>query len=74
MNASDLKMWIDALSQDIDFVYLGVRGSICPFSRTDISVAYADKERTFQSVEAVMNEPFIGGKALKDICTDFTFE
>ena len=74
MKEQQLRSWINALSQDIDFVYLGIRGSICPFTRTDISVAYGDEERRFQSIDAVLEEPFIEGKPLKDICEDITFE
>lgn len=73
MTANDLKRWIDSLTQDIDFVYQGVSGSICPFSRTNISVSYGDDERTFHSVDDVMNQPFILGRPIKDICKNFVF-
>lgn len=73
MNADDLRAWIDSLTQDIDFVYQGVSGSICPFSRTNISVSYGDDEHTFGSVDDTMNQPFILGKPLKDICENFLF-
>lgn len=73
MNADDLRVWIDSLTQDIDFVYQGVSGSICPFSRTSISVSYGNSEYTFHSVDDAMNQPFILGKPLKDICENFLF-
>lgn len=73
MNANDLKQWIDGLTQDIDFEYLGVLGTICPFSRTNISVSYGDEERTFHSVDEVMNQPFISGRPIKEICKKFIF-
>lgn len=73
MNANDLKQWIEGLTQDIDFKYLGVLGTICPFSRTNISVSYGDEERTFHSVDEVMNQPFISGKPIKEICENFIF-
>lgn len=73
MNAEDLKKWIDGLTQDIDFEYLGVPGTICPFSRTNISVSYGDEERTFHSVDEVMNQPFISGRPIKEICKNFIF-
>lgn len=73
MNANDLKQWIDGLTQDIDFEYLGVLGTICPFSRTNISVSYGDEERTFHSVDEVMNQPFISGRPIKEICKNFIF-
>lgn len=71
MNARDLRDWIDSLTDDIEFQYLGVWGSICPFNRQNISVSYGDDERTFHSIDDVMNEPFICGKPIKDICADF---
>lgn len=73
MNANDLKQWIDGLTQDIDFEYLGITGSICPFSRTNISVSYGGEERTFHSVDDVMNQAFISGKPIKEICKNFIF-
>ena len=68
MSAKELQNWINGLTQDITFEYLGVEGSICPFSRTDISISFGDSERTFQNVEDAMNIPFIAGKPLKEIC------
>ena len=73
MKAEELQAWIDSLTDDIEFQYKGVWGSICPFSRHDISISYGDKERTFPSVDDAMNIPFIDGKPLKDICTQLLF-
>lgn len=74
MSAKELQNWINGLTQDITFEYLGVEGSICPFSRTDISISYGDSERTFQTVEDAMNIPFIAGKPLKEICDKIEFD
>lgn len=68
MKAKDLRESIDDLLLDIEFEYKGVSGAICPFRRDDIAVKYGDSERTFDSVDALMNEPFIDGKPMKDIC------
>lgn len=62
---------VDTFLQDIEFEYKGVPGAICPFSREDIAVKYGDLEQTFDSVDAFMNEPFIDGKPMKDICEQF---
>lgn len=70
MNANDLKAWIDSLTQDIDFKYRGKMGSICPFSRTDISLAYDGQEVTVNSVDAAMSEPFINGHSLVELCEE----
>lgn len=74
MKKEDLKDWIDSLTQDIDFEYLGVSGSICPFSRSDISLCYGDKEQSFDSIDALMNEPFFDGKSLAEICDEMIFD
>lgn len=68
MKASDLRSWIDSLTQDIDFSYNGKDGSICPISRTDISLCYDGHVVDVQSVDAAMSAPFIGGKSLNDLC------
>lgn len=68
MKASDLRKWIDSLTQDIDFSYNGKNGSICPISRTNISLCYNGDTVDVQSVEAAMSTPFIDGKSLNDLC------
>lgn len=70
MKANDLKAWIDSLTQDIDFEYRGKMGSICPFSRTDISLAYDGQEVTVNSVDDAMSEPFIAGHSLVELCEE----
>lgn len=70
MNAADLRALIDSLAQDIDFEYHGISGSICPFSRTDISLTYDGREVTVDSVDAAMEEPFIAGHSLAEICEE----
>lgn len=67
MKASDLRAWIDSLSQDIDFSYNGKSGSICPINRTDISLCYDGNTVDVQSVDDAMGIPFIDGKSLNDL-------
>lgn len=67
MDSKELRDWIDSLTDDIEFLYNGVFGSICPTSRTDISVSYGDYEKTHDSIDAAMNDPFINGKSLNEI-------
>ena len=71
MKPKELASDIGSLMQDIEFQYKGEWGAICPFSRSNISVAYGEQEKTFDSVDAVMNEPFIDGKPIKEICEEF---
>ena len=68
MKASDLRDWIDSLTQDIDFSYNGKDGSICPISRSDISLCYDGHAVDVQSVDAAMTPPFIDGKSLNVLC------
>ena len=71
MTAKDLRKLIDSLTDDIEFSYNGIDGSICPFSRENISVSYGKEEKTFSSIDEVMQTPFIAGKAIEAICSDF---
>lgn len=68
MTASDLRNWINSITQDIDFSYNGKNGSICPISRTNISLCYDGSAVDVQSVDAAMSTPFIDGKSLNDLC------
>ena len=70
MKGKQLREWIDSLTQDIDFVYDGVPGSICPFSRDYISLCYGENEMTVASVEEAMSTPFIRGKSLNEVCDE----
>ena len=67
MKAKDLRAWIDSLTQDIDFSYHGVTGSICPFSRQDIALCYGDVTADATSVDEAMSIPFIDGHSLNEI-------
>ena len=71
MKPNEMKSYIESLMGDIEFQYKGIWGSICPFSRDNISVSYGEQERAFDSADAVMNEPFIDGKPIKEICEEF---
>ena len=73
MNAKELMGLIDSLAQDIAFRYNGIEGSICPFSKSDISITYGDMEQTVDSIEAVMNCEILGAP-LKDLCDVIEFE
>lgn len=67
MKANDLRNWIDSLSQDIDFSYKGVLGSICPINRQDIDLCFGDSFAHADSVDDAMKIPFIDGKSLNDV-------
>lgn len=73
MNAKQLRRLIDDLSQDIDFTYKGADGSICPFSRDNISLCYDGQEVTVGSVDEAMSIPFIHGKSLNEVCDVLAF-
>lgn len=72
MKASELSNWIDSLTQDIDFEYHGILGSICPFNREKISLCFDGEEVTVDSIEAAMKTPFIEGRSLTEICEELT--
>lgn len=67
MTSKELYEYINSLAGDIDFEYNGIRGAICPFSRTDISISFGEKEHTHTSIDDVMSDKFFGGKSLNEI-------
>ena len=67
MSTKALRALIDSLTQDIDFSYHGVTGSICPFSRQDIALCYGDVTADATSVDDAMSIPFIDGHSLNEI-------
>ena len=73
MNRQKLRDWIDSLTQDIDFQYQGILGSICPFNRNDISLCFDGGEVTVHSVDEAMEAPFIRGKSLNELCEQIDF-
>ena len=70
MKRHDLMELINSLEQDVEIFYNGVSGTICPFSRDDISLTYNGKTVDVNSVESAMNEPFIEGRSLSDLCEE----
>lgn len=64
MKADDLKSWIASMTQDIDFYYNGVGGSICPFAADDIALAYGGYTYDAKSIDDAMTAPLIDGKSL----------
>ena len=73
MNKKELYDWIDSLSQDIEFEYNGKSGSICPFSRDNIALAYGTESASASSLEDAMSLPFIDGLSLSEVCENVDF-
>ena len=67
MSRKDLYDYLNALEGDIEFLYHGIHGAICPFSLTDISLSFGNKEQTYDSIEDAMGDAFFEGKSLNDI-------
>ena len=55
------------MTQDIDFLYNGIGGSICPFRVDDIALCYGDFTYDAHSVDEAMNVPLIEGKSLNEM-------
>lgn len=73
MKAQNLRDWIDSLTDDIEFRYKGLWGSICPFNRQNISLCYNNEEVTVYSVDEAMSTPFIEGRSLLEVCEELEF-
>ena len=67
MKTEKLYKLIDSLAGDIDFTYKGKHGSICPFSRTDIALAYDSNVHSHTSISDVLNDKMFDGKCLNEI-------
>lgn len=74
MKQYELYAWIDSLTQDINFRYHGKDGSICPFSRDNISLCFDGKDVTVHSVSDAMSASFIDGNSLNDLCGVLDFD
>lgn len=67
MNATKLRDWIDSLTDDIEFYYRGLPGSICPFNRDNISLTYNGDTVDVKSVDEAMGAKIFDGECLNDI-------
>lgn len=73
MTEKQLVERIHMLTEDIEFSYKGESGSICPFSISDISLAYGNFEKRYDSIQNMLIDPVIKGKCLREIVGDVTF-
>ena len=73
MKKEELRADIEEMLLDVEFSYKGIDGSICPFSRDNISVKYGEDERVLHSVDDLMREPFIDGKSIDEVCEKLSF-
>lgn len=73
MRSDELRSRIEELVFDIDFCFNGVWGSVCPFSSTNISIAYNGEEITVDSVDEAMTVPFFDGLSLEEIAEELAF-
>jgi hypothetical protein len=73
MKPSKLKEWILSLTDDIEFEYLGVFGSICPINHKNISVTYNSITKDYDNIDEVMADKFFNGKSLNEISDQLVF-
>lgn len=73
MKAEELKKWILSLEQDIEFEYKGIIGSICPFSKNDISLSFLDICKDYEDVDELMEDKIINGKSLNELSEELIF-
>ncbi len=74
MSKNDLQDRIMSMTQDIEFVYNGKQGSVCPFNEFDISVSFDGKEMDYTDINDVMQDPFWDGKSLNQIADELMFD
>lgn len=66
MKPKELFELIASFTQDVDFEYAGVPGSICPFQKDNIALSWGDAQVN-AALDSVMSVPFIMGKSLSEI-------
>lgn len=64
MNIDQLRNMMQYPTMDIEFIYNGKDGSICPFSAKDISITFDGVTTDFTDIDEALNAPIIDGKTL----------
>jgi hypothetical protein len=73
MKSDKLREWILSLTDDIEFDYNGIFGSICPFSANQISVTYDGITKDYNNIDEVMSDKFFSGNSLNEISEELVF-
>ena len=73
MKPDKLKEWILSLTDDIEFEYLSLHGSICPFSKNNIVASYGENSKEYKDIKEVMEDKFWNGKSLNEISEDLNY-
>ena len=74
MRPDDLKELVLSLTQDITFQYEGEYACINPWNPGKIEVGYGEAVKTYDSIEAVMEDKFYHGKSLMEIAETLEIE
>lgn len=74
MTAAETKAVVAVGFTDYEFVYKGVRGSICPFNKKDGSfvatVSYGGFYKDFENLEELMRFKIIGGRSFSELAEE----
>lgn len=73
MKPEKLKEWILSMSDDIEFVYRGIFGVICPFSKDNVAVTFDGETKYYTGIDDVMSDKFFLGKSLNEISEKLRF-
>lgn len=67
MTANDIKNIILEFTNDVVFYYGDENACINPWSESKFEVGFRDKMKTYDNIDALMNDPFFDGKSLNEI-------
>lgn len=67
MTVQQVRDRINEIVTCFEFEYKGKRGGVDPFSKNNFDIFYGDELETVDSIDKVMETPFIDGKRIEDI-------
>lgn len=67
MTAEQVKNRINEFACCFQFEYKGKSGGVDPFNRNHFDIFYGDELETVDSIEKVMETPFIDGRRIEDV-------
>ena len=73
MDIAELRALVETLLYDIEFVYNGKPGSICPLAEDFFALACGDMFINVTTVDEVFSAPFLDGKTIPDVLDQITF-
>ncbi len=71
----ELREYTLSLVDDIEFTWHGIHGLIIPFNRQKFTLCFGpdDPGMDFGNVDKMLNEPYLDGHPLAEVCEELVF-